>query len=85
MRGPGRPSGDGSQVERVLRLARDLSAPWTVDDLALRHGVTSRTIRRDLVVIRRALGLSRVCGPDGVAFVLAEHDPARRTSTDTGH
>jgi predicted DNA-binding transcriptional regulator YafY len=55
---PGRRPGTGSQATRVLRLYRrlwDLSpAGAFLDELADEFGVSTRTMRRDLAVIRAA-------------------------------
>ena len=66
MKRVGRPNGTASQAERVLRLARDLATPVDLNALARRYDVTPRTIRRDLDVLDRVLGLARTTD-DGVA------------------
>jgi len=69
----GRPQGTGSQAERVLRLLVDLDArAWSLDDLAAKHGVTTRTVRRDLAVVGRVYRLARTETPGGGATFALE-------------
>ena len=54
----GRPAGTATQAERVLRVFRALeggmSTLWFAE-LAAEHGVSERTLRRDLAVVRRVV------------------------------
>jgi DeoR/GlpR family transcriptional regulator of sugar metabolism len=59
-----------------MRLVPDLATPMRLDDLARRHAVTTRTIRRDLDVVERVLGLERMAGAGGaVLFALRRRHP----------
>lgn len=53
----GRPTGKGTQAERVLRLfiAITSARPVWLKTLAAELGVTPRTVYRDLAVVSRAL------------------------------
>lgn len=69
---PGRPARAHSQAVRVLRMVRDLTAPRSLEWLAQHHGITVRTVRRDLCAIAQVHPLRR----EGNRYAMASAEAA---------